>query len=208
MTKLRTMLVVVICAMAVLLTGSVAMAKDSNDAVISKVSSLGIMVGTNKGFEETKTLTRAEATAIIVRMAGYEEKEIDKYVGETNFSDVKGNYWGAKYINVATSQNLVKGIGKGLFAPDREVTVAEFVTMAVRSLGAEAYVEPLGQWPANYMSFAKDEDIVGSRVNGNVIATRMDAANIVANTLEAKMWKKFLWRQLVKLNIHKEQKHF
>ncbi|MCQ2750011.1 MAG: S-layer homology domain-containing protein, partial [Clostridia bacterium] len=48
-------------------------AEEYNDAeavAVAKVNAAGIMQGTDKGFEPAKTLTRAEAAAIMVRMKG------------------------------------------------------------------------------------------------------------------------------------------
>lgn len=143
MTKMKQIIALMLTLMIVL-TGSIFVdAKDITD-VISKVQTLGIMVGTDKGFEPNKTLTRAEATAIIIRMNGYTDEDIAKFGDKTSFEDVASNHWAAKYINAAATLDLVKGVGDNLFAPDTTVTIAEVVTMAVRALGADSYVTPLG----------------------------------------------------------------
>ncbi|MCQ2911428.1 MAG: S-layer homology domain-containing protein, partial [Clostridia bacterium] len=156
-----------------------------------KVNAAGIMTGTDKGFEPSKSLTRAEAAAIIVRMKGISESAVKTAAGTTLFNDVAASHWASGYVNQASNLGIVKGVSATEFAPDREVTVAEFTTMAVRALGAGQLVDSQGTWPVNYVNFANENGILDD-VNAIYTATasRMNAATIVANTLETTMWEK------------------
>ncbi len=164
---------------------------DAEAVVVAKVNGTGIMTGTDKGFEPSKSLTRAEAAAIIVRMKGISESAVKTAAGTTLFADVAASHWASGYVNQASNLGIVKGVSATEFAPDREVTIAEFVTMAIRALGAGTMVDAEGTWPANYVNFANEEGILDD-VNAiyTATATRMNAATIVANTLEANMWAK------------------
>ena len=67
-------------------------------------------------------ITRAEFLALLCDFAG-------KNVAGTNtasrYSDVPSSHWAIKYINYATEQSWVSGIGGGLFQPDRNVSRTE-----------------------------------------------------------------------------------
>ncbi len=159
--------------------------------VVAKVNAAGIMTGTDKGFEPSKTLTRAEAAAIMVRMKGISEDTVKQNAGTTLFTDVPASHWAAGYINVASNYNLIKGVGANKFAPEKEVTVAEFYTMAIRALGAGQLVEAEGSWPTNYVNFAIENEIAEDVAQiYSAASTRMTAATIIVNTLTANMWVK------------------
>ena len=159
--------------------------------VVAKVNAAGIMTGTDKGFEPSKSLTRAEAAAIIVRMKGISESAVKAMAGTTLFTDVPASHWASGYVNQASNLGIVKGVSATEFAPDREVTIAEFVTMAVRALGAGQLVDSEGTWPTNYVNFANENDLLKDvTAIYTATASRMNAATIVANTLEAPMWEK------------------
>ncbi len=164
---------------------------DAEAVVVAKVNAAGIMTGTDKGFEPSKSLTRAEAAAIIVRMKGISESAVKSAAGTTLFTDVAASHWASGYVNQASNLGIVKGVSATEFAPDREVTIAEFTTMAIRALGAGQLVDSEGTWPTNYVNFANEEGILDD-VNAVYTATasRLQAATIVANTLEANMWAK------------------
>ena len=163
----------------------------AEEVVVAKVNAAGIMTGTDKGFEPSKSLTRAEAAAIIVRMKGISESATKAAAGETLFTDVAASHWASGYVNQASKLGIVKGVSATEFAPDREVTIAEFTTMAVRALGAGQLVDAEGTWPNNYVNFANENGILDD-VNSihTAVAKRIEAATIVANTLEANMWAK------------------
>ena len=164
---------------------------DEQAIAVSKVNAASIMTGTENGFEPSKTLTRAEAAAIVVRMKGVPESQVESAKGNTLFTDVPASSWAAGYINAASSMNIISGVGNGLFQPDREVTVIEFVAMATRALGAGKLVDSIGTWPTNYVNFASEEKLLeGVLKVYTAPATRMDVAFMVVNTLEAKMWEK------------------
>lgn len=164
---------------------------DKEAVVVAKVNAAGIMTGTDKGFEPSKTLTRAEAAAIIVRMKGISEDTVKQNSGATLFTDVAASHWAAGYVNVASNYGLIKGVGANKFAPEKEVSVAEFYTMAIRALGAGQLVEAEGTWPTNYVNFAIENNIAEDVAQiYTATSTRMTAATIVANTLEANMWVK------------------
>lgn len=111
---------------------------------INVVKSLGIMQGYDDGtFKSEGTLTRAEATAILVRLLNLEKKAQS---GETIFTDVEASHWASGYINVAAHEGIINGKGDGTFAPEEEVTYHQFVKMLVCALGYEPMAEANGSW--------------------------------------------------------------
>lgn len=160
---------------------------------IDKLGSIGVMIGTENGFEGTSNLTRAQAAAIMVRIKGVTEEavESERKKGKSNFKDVSKDHWALGYINIANTYGIIKGISETEFSPDSKVKVSELVTMAVRSLNAGNMVEESKkEWPDNYMEFAKDEDLIEEiKSSKDDYATRCETAIIVSKTLETDTWK-------------------
>ena len=111
---------------------------------INVVKSLEIMQGYDDGtFKSEGTLTRAEATTILVRLLNLEG---EAQPGETVFTDVKASHWASGYINVAVEEDIINGHGDGTFAPEEKVTYHQFVKMLVCALGYEPMAEANGSW--------------------------------------------------------------
>lgn len=79
---------------------------------------------TPASFAPDKTLTRAEAAALVVRMLGYPVEANQSY----SFDDTRGS-WAEAYINTARRYELISGIGENLFAPDKPVSRQEIAVM-------------------------------------------------------------------------------
>ncbi len=90
-------------------------------------------------FAPDKSLTRAEAAAVLVRMLGYPVEANKNY----SFADTQGS-WAEAYINSARRYQLISGIGGNRFAPDRPVSRQELAVMFNNHLG---YV-PTGEKPS------------------------------------------------------------
>ena len=81
-------------------------------------------------FAPDKTLTRAEAAVLLVRLLRYPVEANDGYA----FDDTQGN-WAESYINTARRYTLISGIGNNLFAPDKPVSRQEIAVMLNNYLG-------------------------------------------------------------------------
>ncbi len=91
----------------------------------------GIIKGNSKGEAlPFANITRAEATAMIIRMLGLETKDAEP----AGFSDVPAEEWYADVVAVAKAYGIIQGDSATLFNPNRLVTREEFVTMAARAL--------------------------------------------------------------------------
>lgn len=103
---------------------------------IEKVTEAGLMQGTgDRTFSPEATVTRAQATAVLYRMAGSHAATAD-----APFTDVPANVWYADCINWAYANGILIGNGAGLAAPGQVVSSADLDLMLsqyAKSVGAE-----------------------------------------------------------------------
>jgi len=87
---------------------------------------IAFMIGDDQGnFRPNASITRAEVAQIFYALLK------DKNVPITvSFDDVDEDAWYAKAVNTLASLGAVKGVGQGKFAPERNITRAEFATIA------------------------------------------------------------------------------
>lgn len=96
----------------------------AKDAILF-VKDKGWMIGVpGNRFVPENPLTRAEAAAVLVRAFGLEKTGDDGMV----FTDTT-NHWAKEEINIARQNNIVTGIGNGMFLPDKPVTRQEMAVM-------------------------------------------------------------------------------
>lgn len=165
--------------------------KDASYAeAVTVLSSLNVMIGDEKGnFNPDKILTRAEATALIMRVKGLAEAA-DGAKGATAFSDVAADHWASGSINLAYQSGVVKGMGDGTFAPESEVLYEQFVKMLVAALGYEPQVETLGGYPTGYLVVASQKNITkGATGSAGTPVARSVAARLLYNALDVNMMK-------------------
>ncbi|MGB9840963.1 S-layer homology domain-containing protein [Thermovenabulum sp.] len=95
---------------------------------IEEMASRGIIKGIKEGiFAPNKNVTRAEFTAMLVRLLNLEQKEIN-----FDFADVKKGQWYYDVIKIAFSNDLVKGKGN-IFEPNAFITREEMVVLITRA---------------------------------------------------------------------------
>ena len=100
--------------------------------VFEELSRSGIVRGNDKGeANPLNPITRAEATAMLMRFLGLENSS-DKC--DKSFSDVSENKWYYSVIMSAYSHGLVKGDSEDTFSPQRNITREEFTVMASRAV--------------------------------------------------------------------------
>lgn len=126
----------------------------TGEAAGSFLQQLGIF----KGYEDgtlglERNITRAEFAALTVRLIGMEELH-ESRKGATAFRDVRGDFWGSGYINIAVGEGLFKGYDDRTFRPQGNITYAEVITVLVRLLGYETEVS--GAWPLGHINKAAE----------------------------------------------------
>ncbi len=147
---------------------------------------MGAIQGTGEGkFLPEKTLTRAEFTKMAI-LAMSSELDLSKYSNITIFPDVTSSHWGFKYINTAAKMGIIYGLPSGSFAPDKDISLAEAVTILLRLIG---YTDDEigGVWPYGQENVAKSigvlDNISYSSVSGNI--KRGEAAKLFVNSMMA-----------------------
>ncbi len=96
---------------------------DEDKKYVSAAYQLGIVEEADD-FEPNKSLSRAQAITMMVRLAGIETDS-----GETPFSDVSDSAWYAPYVKAAYDYDMVEGYDDGTFRPTRRVSNAESAMM-------------------------------------------------------------------------------
>lgn len=62
-------------------------------------------------------------------------------IAEASFTDVGSSHWANSYISIATTAQLVEGVGNSKFLPDKEMTYGEFAVVIVNGAYEGKYVK-------------------------------------------------------------------
>ncbi|MBQ2634318.1 MAG: S-layer homology domain-containing protein [Oscillospiraceae bacterium] len=122
-------------------------------------------------FGPERSMTRSEATAIFARLLAERKGDTIVPVEKTKFEDIPANAWYSGYAKYLNNYGVVYGTEDGKFSPDKPITRAEFVAMAVRFFEVYGDGNPVimeqyaefndvsdGYWAAEYI---KDAAIYG-----------------------------------------------
>jgi hypothetical protein len=142
-------------------------------AVKALMDAKAITGDTDGLFHPDKAITRAEFASIAVRAV--HEQNLDG--GPTYFSDMDGYGWAKEYINRAYEKDWIRGVGDGRFAPGKNITYAEVITVLIRiQRGQEDELD--GRWPASYIQYADMYNLTGNLIisNWNAPAPKGDVA--------------------------------
>lgn len=151
---------------------------------VSVLADLGILKGYDDGTVKPEgNITRAEFAAIVCRIKGLEDAA-NSAKGQTIFSDVPADSWASGYINMASQQGIINGVGGGLFLPEENVKFEEAVKMVVAALGYGPQAESMG-YPVGYLTVASQTNITKG-VSGatGAIANRGTVARLAYNSLD------------------------
>lgn len=191
MKNLKKVLAAVLAFVMVLGTNAFAASfpdldKSSNYAeAVSVLYDLGILTGYTDGtIKADGDITRAEFAAIVCRIKGL-ENAAKSAQGVTAFTDVPADHWASGYINMATQQGIINGMGDGTFAPEENVTFEQAVKMVVAALGYTPKANGMGGYPTGYLAVASQTGVTKgvSGANG-VAANRETVAKLAYNALD------------------------
>lgn len=152
--------------------------------MMTLLSELNIMVGDGNGdYRLDSYVSRAEMAKIAVASSSA-KNTVAVGLPFSPFSDVKGSYWGAPYIQAAVAAGIVNGYIDGTFKPDGTVKYEEAINMMLKVLGytnddfGASY--PYGQvGMASNLEMTEDMDgSIGQEL------TRRQVARLVCNTLD------------------------
>ena len=141
---------------------------------LDTVNHTAYMEGTDGRFLSEATLSRAEAVAMLARLA-VDSNGNKLYTGETgeiSFSDVSANAWYAPYVAFAQKYALVNGYSDGTFRPEQPVSRSELVKLLSAFFpeitpGAVSFPDvPASHWAADVISFAAGQGWVSGYPDG------------------------------------------
>ena len=152
----------VVCMIVVLMPLNVNAAAFSDSSsirhskAVQGLTEAGVINGYPDGtFRPARTLTRAEACAILTRM------DNGMPFGTAPYRDVAYNHWAGGYINYCTDKGYVNGYGDGKFGPEDTLTGAAWSKMVLGVVGYDA--EQTGMvgtnWTAAVADIAETEDL-------------------------------------------------
>lgn len=157
----------------------------AQDEVAQVLAALDIMVGDENGnLNLGSTVTRAEFAKLSVAATPAGDAVGDT-VSISPYPDVPKTNWAAPWIKAAVDQGLVKGNLHGYFEPNRTITLAEGVTIALRLLGYQDN-DFTGVWPAGQMAQYRALKLdVGVTCGTNDAMSRKDAMYLFYNLMTA-----------------------
>ncbi|WP_435170175.1 S-layer homology domain-containing protein [Paenibacillus glycanilyticus] len=157
---------------------------------VDALASLLIIDGVGNGaFDPNRSVTRAEFTALVVRLFGLATPAA---AGNGKFGDVQTSDWFASAVAAATGAGLINGYKNGEFRPDQTISRDEMAVILARGLafaghkgdaaGAEAFADQsdIPAWAAEATSQLAGLGIVNGKP-GNAFdpegeATRAESA--------------------------------
>lgn len=178
MKKRYSLKIICLIISVVLLLGTViasgmisAKEKSRSTLMADALNYLGIFKGTEKGYRLEKTLNRAEAVTMIIRLMG-KEKEALASSYDHPFNDVPN--WADRYVAYAYEYGITEGKGEHRFAADASVRDCEFLTMLLRMLGFEDGAGGDFKWDSPYklakaLGICENTDEIKDFVRGDVV---------------------------------------
>ena len=154
----------------------------------------GIMAGTGETvFEPYMELDRAMAAQLFYNLEGQ-----PAVTGDSTFTDVTSGHWAVDAITWAAQNDIVAGIGGGLYDPDSNVTREQFAVMLYKYARFKGYdltatgdltqfpdAGSISSWAETALSWANSNGLINGHENGTIdpkgSTIRAQAASIMAN---------------------------
>lgn len=141
-----------------------------------------ILTGYSDGtFKPANPITRAEI-AVAMAKATNRTANLDAMASKNTFADLTGYDWAKGYINALVDAGMIKGISSTAYAPAKNISYAELITILVRmNPSAASVVDSSGTWPANYIQYVQMYNYLGdvTVTDWNAPATRGDTAKLM-----------------------------
>lgn len=165
-------------------TGIAFSAEIQNTDKADTLKALNLFKGTENGYELDTNFTRAQGTAMIIRLLGL-EASMETTETANPFTDFSQDYWGQKYIAFAYSKGIVHGTSETTFDPESEMTGNEFITLVLRALGYR------DASPDNAATVAVDSGLLSSQgaqtLASKEVFLRDDMVGVAFNALQTKL---------------------
>jgi len=174
---------------------------------IENTGTVGLVQGYPDGtFRPDSTLTRAELATLLVRAKGL---QLPDRQARVIFKDVKPDFWGAKYIEVAYDAGLIKGYPDKTFRANNKINKAEGIAVTARFDNlrlTEVYEKPYwdvsaNHWAAKYIQAAKEAGLLKyveqNRLRPKEGLARAEAVEMLAKTsmADAKIKDLYTWEK-------------
>ena len=153
-----------------------------------------LMAGTgDTTFDPEVSLTRAMAAQLFYNLEGK-----PAVTGDSTFTDVTSGHWAVDAITWAAQNDIVAGIGGGLYDPDSNVTREQFAVMLYKYARFKGYdltatgdltqfpdAGSISSWAETALSWANGKGLINGHENGTIdpkgSTIRAQAASIMAN---------------------------
>lgn len=127
------------------------------DHCADALNELGLFQGTSTGYDLDRAPTRAEASAMLVRLLGQEEAA-QALTYTAPFTDVLD--WAKPYVQYLYENGLANGKSETNFGASDPCTAQQYATFLMRALG---YSESAGDFTyANALNFAAEQGVVNA----------------------------------------------
>ncbi|MCZ8514736.1 S-layer homology domain-containing protein [Paenibacillus filicis] len=143
----------------------------AKDTASSTVTALTYNTQTGVGFTPAVFRPSGSGTAASVHLL--QAGTVTLATGKKSFKDVQ-SHWSAAEVESLASKLLIQGVSDNAFAPDKEVTRAEFAALLVRALGlpdrtaASKYSDvPSGHWAAGAIGAAAEAGLIEGFEDGS-----------------------------------------
>ncbi len=154
----------------------------------------GIMAGTDETiFDPYMELDRAMAAQLFYNLEGK-----PAVTGDSTFTDVTSGHWAVDAITWAAQNDIVAGIGGGLYDPDSNVTREQFAVMLYKYARFKGYdltatgdltqfpdAGSISSWAETALSWASGKGLINGHEDGTIdpkgSTIRAQAASIMAN---------------------------
>ena len=161
--RIITLLLALVLAASAFCMTAAAVTPDQNQAA-NALNSLGLFLGTGKGYALESQLTRDQGITLLVRMLGKED-EAKKGSFQHPFTDM--TEWAKPYVSYAYANKLTKGVSATKFKGSAAMSKQMFVTITLRALGYS---------DAKDGDFAYNEAIAFAKKVGLIASTNTAAA--------------------------------
>ena len=167
---------------AVTVFSTTAFAAD-NTKYADTLGSLGLLRGTEKGYELEKTFTREESVTILVRLLG-DEAKLNAADYQPVFKDVPADRWSYAYTMYCYDNGITKGTAADEFSPEADVSADQFVTLVLRLLGYTDATPENAFETAQSLGLVSADDVKEYKASGKFI--RDDMVKVVYEALSVK----------------------
>ena len=146
----------------------------------------------------TTDLDKEEVTITAYKTAIFFVAQSGKNFNRAIFTDVL-THWAKNYIEALYREGIVQGRSKGIYAPNENLTRAEFVKIALKAIGAEVESQdeiedapfedvPLYAWYVSYVKKAKDLGLIKGYDDGTFkpdqLINRAEAVKMLFSAFE------------------------